>query len=207
MLIDKRERRTTVELSDGRTVAPMTERGKWLLRFSLADVECANAEWRCNCGPAALAAICGLTLDEVRALFGPNWPGYTNPTAMFAALRASGATHHELRRTSASEQLWPHWGLCRIQWDGPWMARNVPAVARYQRTHWVGVSRLILQDGTVSAPNVCIWDVNQLGPPLNGDGWAPLAWWRSRVVPRLTSEVRRATGGWHITHAIEVERT
>ena len=31
-------------------------------RFTLADVEGANATWGCNCGPAALAAICGLTL-------------------------------------------------------------------------------------------------------------------------------------------------
>jgi hypothetical protein len=32
-----------------------------MTRFTAADVERAHAEWRCSCGPAALAAICDLT--------------------------------------------------------------------------------------------------------------------------------------------------
>lgn len=35
-----------------------------MIRFTAADLERAHAEWSCSCGPAALAAICGLTLDD-----------------------------------------------------------------------------------------------------------------------------------------------
>jgi hypothetical protein len=38
------------------------------------------------------------------------------------------------------------------------------------------------------------------------DGWGPLEWWSADLVPLLTADIKRATGGWHITHAIEVER-
>jgi protein gp37 len=56
-------------------------------RFSAADVERANAEWGANCGPAAIAAIMGMTLDEVRPHLGDfESKHYTNPTLMFAVL-------------------------------------------------------------------------------------------------------------------------
>ena len=34
-------------------------------RFTLSDAERAYDDWGCNCGPAALAAICGMTLVPV----------------------------------------------------------------------------------------------------------------------------------------------
>lgn len=177
------------------------------LRFTLADLEAANDAWGCNCGPGALAAICGLTLDEVRPHFGARFPGYANPTAMFAALYLAGRRIDLLRRTSATEQLWPRWGLCRIQWQGPWTQPGVNPRWAYRHTHWVGASRLQPPDGSEGPATVCVWDVNQLGAPLNGDGWAPIAWWTARTVPELTRGIPRATGGWHITHAIEVTRS
>ena len=180
-------------------------------RFTLADLEAANDAWGCNCGPGALAAICGLTLDEVRPHFGSNWPGYTNPTAMFAALRSVGklgARWTALRPGFSGAPLpWPGWGLCRIQWEGPWTKPGVPMRARYRYTHWVGAAR---RSPAVSIkPDRCggevgIFDVNALA---NGSGWCSLEDWSTHIAPELAKgHDRRATGGWHITHAIEVAR-
>lgn len=227
-----------------------------MTRFTSADVDAAHSTWGCNCGPAALAAICNLTLDEVRPLF-PDFPGYTNPTRMFAALKSTGGRWNWSSVTIAEQPpTWPSYGIARIQWLGPWMQPGVPIAARYKHTHWVGVSRLqpmavsidpevsfgrpvlrgtrvqvsvaadlavagetperIAQEFGVDTKTVrsaiawhrgegetCIWDVNQLDI---GDGWAPLAWWTQRTVPTLTDGIKRASGGWSVTHAIEVER-
>lgn len=170
-------------------------------RFTLADLLAARDAWSCSCGPASLAAICGLTLDEVRPHFGPDWPGYTNVRAMRLAIHRAGRTYHDHPR---HQTAWPRYGLARIQWEGPWTAPGANPRWSYRHTHWVGVSRLQLASGVVVDPDaVYIWDCNATDI---GGGWSPLAWWSSRVAPRLTREIQRATGGWHITHAIEVSR-
>ena len=176
------------------------------IRFTLADLEAASDTWGCNCGPAALAAILGLTLEEVRPRFGPDWPGYTNPTAMFAALQRQAVRWTELRPGLSGAPLpWPRFGLARIQWEGPWTRPGVPIAARYRHTHWVGAGPLFHASGSSAIPSkTCIWDVNQLVGPC--DGWAPLAWWTLRTAPQLTADIPRASGGWSITHAIEVQR-
>jgi hypothetical protein len=53
---------------------------------------------------------------------------------------------------------------------------------------------------------VRIWDINAVGSDISGDGWASLGTWTRYVVAALTGEIKRASGGWHITHAIEVSR-
>lgn len=160
-------------------------------KFTLEDVVIAS--WNPNCGPTALATICGLTLDEVRPLFGPKWPGYTNPTAMRNALRASG-----LQWTEIEPPTWPRWGLCRIQWEGPWTQPGVPIRARYRYTHWIGAAREPRSD------EQGVWDVNALE---NGTGWCSREIWSERLAPVLAADHdKRATGDWHVTHAIEVHR-
>ncbi len=163
------------------------------LRFTLADVERANAAWGCNCGPTALAAICGLTLDEVRAHM-PDFPGYTNPTLMKRALNSVGKPW----LIDGKDPSWPLYGLARIQWEGPWTQPGVPMAARYRQTHWVGA-------WTTDRPHnrVGVWDVNALA---NGSGWCALADWTATIVPFITADIKRASGGWHITHAIEIDR-
>lgn len=165
-------------------------------RFTQADAECAYDDWGANCGPGALAAILGATLDEVRPLI-PEFDTkhYTNPSMMAAALRASG---RPWRKHWSDDDLarWPGWGLVRIQWEGPWTQPGVPMRARYRHTHWVGSARR--RDGAIG-----IFDINCIA---NGSGWGSLEDWRSIVVPWLTGSNPRASGGWHITHAIEVER-
>jgi len=58
-----------------------------LPRFTEADANRAWEEWGANCGPAALAVVAGLSLDEVRPyLVDFEQKGYTNPTLMFQSL-------------------------------------------------------------------------------------------------------------------------
>jgi uncharacterized protein (DUF433 family) len=230
-----------------------------MTRFTLADLERAAAEWSCSCGPTALAAICNLTLDEVRPHF-PGFRGWCNPTMMFEALaslrRATGRRWSKKIVAVGWPEPWPRYGLVRIQWEGPWTEPGANPRWAYRHTHWVGVSPLqpaavsidpdvsfgrsvlagtrvkvavvadlaaagepidrIAREFDVAESKVrdaiawhrgegetCIWDVNAMDI---GRGWSPLAWWSSQVVPRLTREISRATGGWHVTHAIEVSR-
>lgn len=186
-----------------------------MIRFTVADVDRANDAWGCNCGPSSFAAILGLTLDETRRHFGPEFEAkrYTNPTLMVTALRsalgAPGARWRQLRlvpdriigesyKVPAAAHIavaWPRWGLLRVQWEGPWTRPGVPIAARYRKTHWVGVAR--------RGDEIGVFDVNVLS---NGSGWCSLGDWSSKVVPWILESYPAATGGWHVTHAIEVER-
>lgn len=168
--------------------------------FTMDDAERANEAWGCNCGPTALAEIADLSLDEVRPLFGSDWPGYTNPTAMRKALDASALRYSwDGLRKGVSTMQWPRFGLARIQWEGPWVDPKVPAGARYQQTHWVGVAPTDAFDGRA------IWDVNAMVFTKERSGWVSLADWERVIVPAITREIRRADGKWHITHVAEVE--
>jgi hypothetical protein len=167
--------------------------------FSLQDAEKAHDEWGCNCGPAALAAVCGLTLDEVRPCIRDfERKRYTNPTMMRDALDTIRGRFAGINYRLASPDLsWPNYGLARIQWEGPWTALGVPAGARYRHSHWVGSHRS-------ADTGIGIFDVNA----MNSGGWIHLRDWEDVLVPWLLRECHpRASGGWHITHAIEVERS
>jgi hypothetical protein len=169
-----------------------------LPKFTAEDAENAYFEWGCNCGPAALAAIMEMTLDEVRPhLTGFDAKRYVNPTMMFDALKGIGAKY---RSTALGYALapddfigWPRYGLARIQWEGPWMKPGVPMRARYRYTHWVG--------GQGGRSSYGVFDINAIN---NGSGWCSLKSWTDVIVPTITECYRRADGKWHITHAIEV---
>jgi hypothetical protein len=154
-----------------------------------AQMDRANKDWGANCGPGALAAIMGMTLDEVRPHMGDfESKRYTNPSLMNAALRSIGRSW---RKIGAE---WPVFGLARIQWEGPWTAQGVPMAARYRHTHWVGSHIRTASHG--------VFDINALA---NGTGWCSLDDWRSEIVPWILKElVPRANGAWHVTHGIEI---
>lgn len=162
--------------------------------ISLDEAECANDAWGCNCGPGALAAIMGISLDDVRPHMGDfERKRYTNPTLMFEALDSLGARWKNRGRRCD----WPVHGLCRIQWEGPWTQPGVPPRAAYRHTHWIAVRH------PVHSRDVGIFDINCCN---NGTGWVSEADWRNLVVPWLLKEcVPRASGAWHVTHHIEVE--
>lgn len=165
------------------------------LRFTVADVDAAAQAWGCNCGPAALAAIAGLTLDQVRPLL-PDFArrGYVNPTMMFDALERAGLPFEGRalgRRVFKVD--FPRRGLARIQWGGPWCKPGVPPAAAYGHTHWIAAEL------DLSAGGLVILDVNTVE-----FGWISASRWSTYLVPELTRAIPRADGKWHITHAIEV---
>lgn len=159
--------------------------------FSLTDADRAYDEWGANCGPGALVAIMAMTLDEIAPIMfaaGFAERHYTNPSMMNDALRRIG---RPWRKIGA---LWPQYGLVRIQWEGPWTGPNVPMRARYRYTHWIGAA---IVNGEIG-----IFDINCIN---NGSGWVSLEDWETIAVPYLTALHSRASGRWHITHAIEVQ--
>lgn len=167
-------------------------------RFTAEDADRAFDEWGMNCGPGAIAAICGLTLDELRPHMGDfERKGYTNPTLMWEVLERVGARFRTRGLASNVLKLdFPRYGLARIQWEGPWTAPGVPIRARYRHTHWVGAA--IVQG------RVGVFDINAIG---NGTGWSSLEDWSETLVPFILGEcVPRASGGWHITHSVEIDR-
>jgi hypothetical protein len=161
------------------------------LRFSEADAIRAHKEWGANCGPGALAAVLGKTLDEVHPhLPGFDQKGYTNPAMMRAALISLRARYKVFVRTGG----WPLYGLARVQWEGPWTAPGVPARVAYRHTHWVGVNAR-------NPENIGIFDINA----MNSGGWIAFAHWMVDLVPWLLAEIEpKSDGRWHFTHAVEI---
>jgi len=161
------------------------------LRFAPADVDRAFETWGANCGPAAIAAIASLTLEELRPHTGSfKEKGYTNPSLMWSMLDSIGATWRRV-----PDRSWPRYGLARVQWEGPWTRPGAPAVAAYRHTHWIGACDRRDPDG------VRIFDVNA----IDVGGWIGLGVWVASIVPSLTRRIPRASGAWHLTHVVEVE--
>lgn len=170
-------------------------------RFTAEDAGRAHDEWGANCGPGAIAAICSLTLDELRPHMG-DFEGkrYTNPTLMWQVLNSVGA-RFKVRAGQFGAADLPSYGMARVQWEGPWTQPGVPMRARYRHTHWIGAAkRPTCGAGTVTG----IFDINAIA---NGSGWCALQDWESILVPWILEEcVPRANGRWHFTHVVEVER-
>jgi hypothetical protein len=171
-------------------------------RFTIDDAKRACDEWGANCGPGAIAAVCGLTLDELRPHMGDfECKGYTNPTLMREILGRLPVRclWQYLRNPTEGYQygdrgtlLFPRYGLARIQWEGPWTAPGVPMRVRYRHSHWVG-SRVTHE--------VEIFDINCMCV----GGWVPLVEWSHNVVPWLLGQCQpKANGRWHLTHSVEV---
>ncbi len=147
----------------------------------------ARDAWGMNCGPGAFAGVTGKPIDEVRELFGTDWPGYTGIKRMRSALKAAGVEYQNLKRG-----VWPVFGLGFVQWDGPWMRSGVPERVRYRYTHWIGLD-------TVTGGVPKVFDVNT-------PRWIPLDVWDEIVVPAILQDCQRATGEWALRAALEVTR-
>jgi hypothetical protein len=170
------------------------------LRFTARDADRAYAQWGCNCGPAALAAIAGVTFEAVRPKFaGFEQRGYVNPTMMYDALRQFGVRWRVAKVGDRAGDAtctflgWPRFGLARVQWEGPWSAPGANPRWAYRHTHWVAAA--------AAKGDVAIFDVNAIER-----GWLSSSDWRVQVASWLMRAIRRASGTWHLTHAIEIEQ-
>lgn len=159
--------------------------------FTLAELEQACEFWGCNCGPVALAVACGVTLTEAHVAL-PDFDDrhYTNPSMMLQALRFLGAKFTHRWDARLPVEPWPSFGLCRIQWDGPWCRGGVPIQARYRKTHWVATATRGESRG--------IYDINE-------PRWVGFDDWARVIVPEIIKEcVPGASGKWWVANAIEV---
>jgi len=164
--------------------------------FTADDAEQASDEWGANCGPGALAAVLGKTLDEVRPhLLDFEQKRYTHPTLMFQILNGL-KVRYTYKAGNLGRWDWPAFGLVRVQWEGPWMDPGVQIAVRYRRTHWVGAH-------TTPLGSAKIFDINA----ISVGGWIDVQTWMTSLVPWLLEEcVPRANGNWYITHRIDIKR-
>lgn len=175
------------------------------LRFTLDDAQRAGDEWGFNCGPGAVAGVCGLSIEELRPHLGDfEKKGYTNPTLMWNILEELGLKFRKRGIASNVPVLdWPRFGLARVQWEGPWTAPGVPIRVRYRHTHWVGAMSDPNDWTTPGWEEPRIFDVNCMCV----GGWVSLSEWSRSVVPWLLGEcVPKASGKWHLTHVVEINR-
>src|SRR5579872_4549127 len=162
------------------------------LRFTLDDANRAFDECGANCGPCSIAAVLGLTLDDLRPQMGDfESKHYTNPTLMWDVLKRCGVCFS----LTKPPREWPDYGLARVQWEGPWTAPGVPARVAYRHTHWVGAR-------AKNPLNVDIFDINA----MNSGGWVGVADWAGHIVPWIIEHcvAKGATGRWHLTHVVEI---
>lgn len=165
------------------------------LRFAEADIEEAHAEWGCNCGPAALAAACGLSLDEARVLL-PEFDRkrFVNITMMREAIAEAGwMIVHDWKRCWAAGER----SLIRVQFGGPWIAAEGEAAQKWQvrsacmATHWIAQFR---GPGGLAF----VFDVNS--------GLVPWGEWERGVMPRIAAAIPNCDGSYHLTHSWQIER-
>lgn len=161
------------------------------LHFSHADIIRANREWGCNCGPGALAAALGLTLNSVRGRIpGFESKRYTSPSMMADALRDMGQAYRDARGgpdTPCPESL-PVWGLVRVQFGGPWTAPGANPKWAYCYTHWIASAK---DYHTVERRwHSFVADIN--GGLMTFDEWV------ADIVPLLLP--KRGDGRWWPTH-------
>lgn len=191
----------------------MTTRVPPQLRFTYAEAEAAYDRFRFNCGPAALCAVLGLTIDQFCRLPASNdfaAKSYTNPTLMHELLRQAWLRGwyekgHERRAGTKTDLPWPNYGLARVQWGGPWTEPGVPMPARYRQTHWVGAYREHSNPGPMAG--IHVFDVNALHHTrtvLGIPGWIRLEEWALYMVPSILETYPRASGEWWLTNTIEV---
>jgi hypothetical protein len=153
--------------------------------FTTEDLQRANAEWGCSCGPAAFAFACGLTLDEARACF-PGFRGWTNTNMMKGALRqvlrdAPNAIWHP----DAADMLGQEPRIARIEFTGPWTGTQWAA----HHSHWLATWRGKNYDGRM------VYDVNC--------GAIEMTTWEQEWLPQLLANHKRATG-WKPTNVFLV---
>lgn len=159
------------------------------LRFDLAAWRAAYAERGANCGPGAIAGICGLPLNPVLDELGAEFARRRGTTEI---MLTSALTRFDIPWRQVPPGL-PSYGLARIQWDGPWIDDPSP-YARLYHSHWIGTD--------LSGATPMVFDINA----ISAGGWISLSEWDDHLRPWLLADVEpEATGRWWVSDAYEVE--
>lgn len=144
---------------------------------SPADVDLAHRMFRANCGPASFAALVGaLVLDVIR--YFPHFPHspHTSIPQMKNAINSYGAAY-------CSGNEWPHVGLCILQLQGPWIAKNRFFEAAKHR-HWVASNQGHVYD-------------------VNARSWLPYNKWSKQIMPQIVA-AHSGCDGWALARAFEL---
>ncbi len=175
------------------------------------------------CGPAALAALIGRPLAEIRDVFpkGRTWmthadmfralgmlgfePSHTEPSGEAHPVEANGAGVCAIRQ-------WPKRGLAWVQFRGGWEKAGAPAAATLEHTHWVATAPNAV-GGAARLGLPLVFDVNMVDHLEARHGWMPHAAWAATVVPLLAASyglqrdkrTPKATGAIWVRAAFEVE--
>lgn len=154
--------------------------------FKPPDIDEAFEDWGANCGPAALAAVLGIPLAELRPHLGDfEQRRYMNPTHMMQACQ-------RLRLHGTTNKRWPsihELALVFIQWGGPWLKPGVPVGAAYRNTHWIALA------------GIAAYDVN-VGHWIHRADWTDP---ETGVASEIVKRVPRCDGTWSVRYSINLE--
>lgn len=181
--------RALVEALRGRVFPRRTDVPRY--HYTAEALTEASEAWGCNCGPGSLAMMLCLNPHEIRSSL-PDFPSrrYTNVTMMKTALQILGVNHH------AGPRGFSRYGLCRIQWGGPWCEGGsgpleLTKVGKwgYRFSHWIGC----MKEGS----ELRVFDINA--------GWLTHRVWEKTIVPQLTALYERSNGLYYVTNNIELD--
>lgn len=163
------------------------------LRFNALELQRANADWGCNCGPSAFAACCHLTLPQARGYCATfKAKGHMNATDMHGALYAARMKMvTELADGGTEQDVYPVHGLCLVQFSGPWINSPKNPKWQYVHTHWIASKWLVDQRW--------IFDCNALA-------WLPQSEWLDRIVPLLVASDPLRDGDFWLKHSWEIRK-
>ena len=171
----------------------------------LTVVELDANPWA-SCGPAALAALLGRSLADIRHAFPRQTEAstWTNLAMMGRALAALGARHSATGTAPDLEhpaKLWPRHGLVLIQFCGSWSQMPVSHPAQLQRSHWIAVMNA---RGASLSYEPAVFDINLVA--AGHSGWVTREGWDRTVAPQLAEHFgKKATGQWWVRAGIEVK--
>jgi hypothetical protein len=145
------------------------------LAYTEEHSDIARRRWKASCGPHAIAAATGLSLEAVRPHL-PDFRGWMSPTQITGTL-ASLKIDHELVKGLRTKDLED--GILRVQFEGPWLNPGVPARVGYFHTHYIAVR------GAGVLDTMCL----------------PAEWYPRTAWARLADIVIEPPDtGWHFTH-------
>lgn len=153
--------------------------------FSAQNQIDAWTRYGSNCGPGAIAGMTQRHPGPIAAMLGAKFQRLKGTTEYMLedALTALGVPW---RRAFGR---FPHYGLLRVLWDGPWTG----FVPRRQHSHWIGSAQ--------SLEGHRIFDINA----ISVGGWISFEEWETVLRPWLLAKCEpEATGGWQIAESYEI---